>query len=169
MAISTASKIQFEYMLGGGPPAMVTLPESSGQTFIPGAFLKLDSSGHTVKATSGTLATGTYLALQAGANSTADGVTEAPVLVIDSRTVMSGVVYHATTASAVVSSTQYGDRWPLIGATDSGDECWVISIASSGEGAWILKAKDATGTAYGRLYFLLSGISEVDSPWAATG
>lgn len=168
MPVTTGSKIQYEYMLGGGSPAVVTVPESSGQTFLPGAFLKLDSSGHTVKATTGDLATASHLALRAGRNSTADGDTSDPVLLLTPNTVLSGVCYHATTASAITSSTLFGDSWPLNAATDSGDECWVVSVASSGAGAYVIATKDATGTAYGRVYFLMSRVYEAGSPFSPT-
>jgi hypothetical protein len=86
------------------------------------------------------------------------------------QTVFSAVVAHATTASAALDGSNLMNSYML---TTSATVCpstnvWVIDLAtaSTAGGAYIIGAKDATGTAYGRAYFIFNSYSySTDSPW----
>ena len=172
MAVTSGSRVQYEYMLGGGPPAILTAPEGydSSAAWDQGTLLIWDATGHFEKMTSGNMAAGVIgVALQT-MQSTADESREAPFIFATPNTVFSAVVAHATTASAVLDNSNFFKSYVL---TNSATVCpstnvWVIDIATAatGAGAYIIGAKDATGTAYGRAYFIFNGWSwSTDSPF----
>ncbi len=88
------------------------------------------------------------------------------------NTVFSAVVAHATTANAVTQSAQIGNTYPI---TTSGtvntasSQVWVIDLATSGNvGAYIIGHKDATGTAYGRAYFIFNQVYSTNNPFCGS-
>jgi hypothetical protein len=103
-------------------------------------------------------------------SATADESETKPFIFATPNTVFSAVVAHATTASAVLDNSNFFKSYML---TNSATVCpstnvWVIDLAtaSTAAGAYIIGAKDATGTAYGRAYFVFNGRSySTDSPW----
>jgi len=168
MAVTSGSKIQYEYMLGGGSPPVIQIGEQTDSTgWVAGAILAIDSSGHVYTAATGAITSATAcfgIALHDSCGSTADGSALASVVLITPMTVFSAVVYHATTASAVVQSGQIGDTFAT--ADGGSSKCWVMSIATTASvGMYCINNKDATGTAYGRNYFVFSGCYATDSPW----
>ena len=174
MAVSSASRIKFEYMLGGGSPALVTLPEANDATgWDFGTICTLDSSGHATKISSGDVssASNVYCFALSCMSSTADGSETKPFLLVTPNTVFSAVVAHATTASALTQADQVGKIFQI---TSSATICpstnvYVMEIATTDQcGGYVIANKDATGTAYGRNYFVFAhGAYSSDSPWWA--
>lgn len=171
MAVTSGSRIQFEYMLGGGPAVMITAPEGYASTgWDQGTVLIWDATGHYEFMTSGNVAQGVIGVAAQPMRSTADGSTQGQFYLATPQTVFSAVVAHATTASAALQASNFFKSYML---TNSATVCpstnvWVIDLAtaSTAAGAWIIGAKDATGTAYGRAYFIFNGRSySTDSPW----
>ena len=171
MAVTSGSRVQFEYMLGGGSPALVTAPEGYDSTgWDKGTFLLWDATGHYEKAASGELVAPVLGLAISPMTSTADGSVEKPFLLLTHDTVLSAVVAHNTTASAALQATNFFKSYDL---TSSATICpstnvMVIDLgkAATGAGAYIIGAKDATGTAYGRAYFVMAGRSwSTDHPY----
>ena len=177
MPVTSGSKIQFEYMLGGGSAPILMLGEQTDTTgWVQGYPLALDASGHVYAVTTGNIAsavdsTGGVIGI-AGRDSdvtaTVDGATVSPVIMATWDTVFSAVVAHATTASAVVQSAQRGNAYFL---TASGTVCasskvMIMDLAATGNvGAYVIGNKDATGTAYGRNYFIFKACWSSNSPF----
>ena len=178
MAATSASRIQFEYMMGGGPPVLVTYPEAYNSSgWDQGTPLAKDSSGHMIRiAPGGNLTSGSNVhAVAIGPmTSTADGSVTKPFILVTPQTVFSIVMSHATTASAVVQSAQVGCIYAISSSTTvtcGATNTWVADIATTDQiGAYIIANKDATGTAYGRNYFIFAhGAYSSDSPfWRAS-
>ena len=169
MAVTSGSRIQFEYMLGGGPPPIVVLPEANDATgWDQGTVLILDSSGHLTKAASGNCATGMFAVAMHPMQATADGSETASAILITPFTVFSAVVAHGTTASAKTEATQVGKCFLI---TNSATICpstnvYIMEVETTSlAGGYCIGNKDATGTAYGRNYFIFRGIYANDSPW----
>lgn len=171
MAVTSGSRCKFEYMLGGGPPALITIGENQDSTgWDKGTWLITDSSGHMTKHATGNITGGVLAFALTSMSSTADGSKDVTAILVTPNTVFSAVVAHATTASAVLQSANF---WKTYMLTSSATVCpstnvHVIDIAtaSTAAGAYIIGAKDATGTLYGRAYFILGGRTySTDSPW----
>lgn len=174
MALSSASKIKYEYMLGGGPPPIVTLGQQVDSTgYRSGWPVAIDASGHAYGVSTATLtsATGAFgIATQNSVTThTTDGDELVTVVMITPMTVFSAVVAHATTASAVVQASQIGQTYAItcsgtVSAASS--ETMIMDLGASGSaGGFVIGNKDATGTAYGRNYFVFSGIYATNSVW----
>jgi hypothetical protein len=171
MAVTSGSRIQYEYMLGGGPPVILEAPEGYSATgWDQGTVLIWDATGHFEFHTSGNVAQGVLGIALSPMSATADESETKPFIFATPNTVFSAVVAHATTASAVLDNSNFFKSYML---TNSATVCpstnvWVIDLAtaSTAAGAYIIGAKDATGTAYGRAYFIFNGRSySTDSPW----
>ena len=169
MAVTSGSRLQFEYMLGGGVPALVSLPEANDSTgWDQGTICIIDTSGHVTKQASGNCATGAYCVSLSSMSSTADGSVTKPFLLITPNTVFSAVCAHATTASAVPQATNVGNSFYI---TNSATVCpstnvWVMDMAGSGNiGGYVIANKDTTGTAYGRNFFIFAGTYGAMSPF----
>lgn len=169
MAVTSGSRVQYEFMLGGGSPALYTGPESYASTgWDKGSVLGLDASGHLVNMATGSITTGCWGVALGPMAATADGSVDATVIFITPNTVFSAIVAHATTASALVQATQIGKVYQL---TSSATVCpstnvRVIDLESTTSiGAFIYQPKDATGTAYGRHYFIFHGTYGQESPF----
>jgi hypothetical protein len=169
MPVTSGSRVQFEYMLGGGSPAIMSVPESYNSTgWDQGSVLLLDASGHLQNIATGSITTGCWGVALAPMAATADGSANGLVVLITPQTVFSAIVAHATTASAVSQATQRGNVYQL---TSSATVCpstnvRVIDVSSTTSiGAHILDFKDATGTAYGRVYFNFLGTYRAESPF----
>ena len=172
MAVTSGSRLQFEFMIGGGSPLLMTLPEANDATgWDQGTPCALDSSGHITKISSGDVssASNVFCMALSPMSSTADGSESKPFLVITDHTVFSAVVAHATTASALTQATQVGT---IMQITNSATICpstnvYVMEIATTDQcGGYCIGNKDATGTAYGRNYFIWGpGAYSSDSPW----
>jgi hypothetical protein len=170
MAVTSGSRIHFEFMLGGGVPPIFTYQchsDSSGWDW--GALCHIDSSGQIGQAATGALTTGQLVyALEGITACTADGSEEVSGILVTPNCVFSGVVAHATTANAVVYSSQVGTCYEI---SSSATVCpttnvYVIDLAESGVvGCYIVANKDATGTAYGRNYFIFKGVYSSASAW----
>ena len=170
MAVTSGSRIQFEYMLGGGPPPIFRYGCKTDSTgFDKGSLLHIGSSGMVKTASTGALTTGQLVfALEGITAATADQSEYISGILVTPNCVFSGVVAHATTASALVYSSQIGVCYEI---SSSATVCpstnvWVIDLAESAVvGCYIVANKDATGTAYGRNYFIFKGIYSSASPW----
>ena len=169
MPVTSGSRVQYEFMLGGGSPALYTGPESYASTgWDKGSVLALDSSGHLVNMATGSITTGAWGVALGPMAATADGSVDATVVLITPNTVFSAIVAHATTASAKVQATQIGKCYQL---TSSATVCpstnvRVIDLDSTTSlGAYIIQPKDATGTAYGRLYFVFNQTYMKNNPF----
>jgi hypothetical protein len=172
--LSSASKIAYEFMLGGGPPHIVTLGQQVDTTgYRAGWPVAIDASGHAYGAATATLtsATGVFgIALENSATThTTDGAVDIRVVMITPHTVFSAVVAHATTASATVQPAQIGQVYAItcsgtVSAASS--ECMIMDVATTASaGGYVIANKDATGTAYGRNYFIFSGIYATNSAY----
>lgn len=169
MAVTAGSRLRFEYMLGGGSPVLVTLPEANDSTgWDQGTLCILDASGHVTKMASGNATTGLYCVSLSSMSSTADGSVTKPFILVTPQTVFSAVVAHATTASAVTQATQVGQVYLI---TNSATVCpstnvWVMDLAGSGNiGGFVVENQDATGTAYGRNNFIFAGLYSANNPF----
>lgn len=171
MAVTSGSRCQYEYMLGGGPPAIVEVGEKYDSTgWDKGTWLIKDSSGHVTKHATGNITGGVIGFAMQSMSSTADGSKKVPMLLVTPNTVFSAVCAHATTASAALQTANLFATYML---TSSATVCpstnvHVIDLgtASTAAGAYIIAPKDATGTLYGRAYFILGGRTySTDSPW----
>jgi hypothetical protein len=173
MAITSGSVIQFEYMLGGGPPHIVHMGEQSDSTgWIRGAILACDTSGHLYSISTATItsATATFaVALQDSQAATADGSETAAAILITPQSVFSAVVAHATTANAVTGSTQIGNTYAITCSgtvNPASSDVWIMDVATSASvGGYVIGNKDASGTAYGRNYFIFCGAYATNSVW----
>lgn len=164
MAITSNSFVQFEFMLGGGPPSMMTFHETSGAAWVPGCLVTLSSGGLTAIA-SGDATAILGIATDAGqADSTAFS-SKQPVVIATPQTVFSGCVNHATTASAVTQPNQVGKNFPLVSDCANGKYPWYVDIdgTTTTLGAYVLGLKDASGTPYGRVYFVVNRVGQ--GPW----
>jgi len=171
MPVTSGSRCQFEYMLGGGPPPIIMVGEKYDSTgWDKGTWLIKDASGHVTKHATGNIGQGVIgFALQA-MSSTADGSEKVPMLLVTPNTVFSAVCAHATTTTAYLQTANIFLTYML---TSSATVCpstnvHVIDVAtaSTAAGAYIIAPKDATGTLYGRAYFILGGRTySTNSPW----
>jgi len=174
MGTSSGSKLQYEYMLGGGVPALFTLPQVMDTTgWKKGAPLLLDTSGHVEVISSGAWGVpgygSNYIAAHDSLASTADGVVSSLVIMATPQTVFSAVVSHSTTGDAKPAWTQIGNNYAITSATtvSQSSKCWVINIETSGAaGGYVVGLKDTTDTVNGRVYFIASGrLHSTRSPW----
>ncbi len=169
MAVTSGTRIKYEFMVGGGSPLLISLPEASDSTgWDQGTLCVLDSSGHVTKMATGNASTGLHCIALESMTSTADGTEVKPFLIVTPQTVFSAVVAHATTASALVQATQVGNCYSI---TSSATVCpstnaYVMDLAASGTiGGYVIGNKDATGTAYGRNLFIFKGLFTQHSAW----
>ena len=174
MGTSSGSKLQFEYMLGGGPPVLVSIPQVLDTTgWKKGAVLLLDTSGHVEVAASGTLGVpgygSNYVAAHDSLSSTADGVVKSVVVMCTPQTVFSIVTSHSTTGNAVPAWTQLGNNYAITSATtiSQSSKCWVLNVETSGAaGGYVVGLKDTTDVVNGRVYIIWSGrLHSTRSPW----
>jgi hypothetical protein len=175
MAVTSGSRLQFEFMLGGGsPPIFQYLCHADASGWDAGSLLHIDASGHVGTVATGALTTGHLVfALDPLVACTADGSESVLGILVTRNQVYSGIVAHATTASAVVQTSQVGKRYEI---SSSATVCpstnvHVIDLGESGSGAigaYIVANKDATGTAYGRDYFIFTHCWSSNSPFFMT-
>jgi hypothetical protein len=168
MALSTASKIQFEYMLGGGSPPMLELYEATGSTFLPGALLQLASGAVTICTTGAAASAIIGMATARGSAEGSSYTAAQRVVLATPMTVFSGIVDHATTASAVCHSSNIGQNYPLAYSCGTGAVgVWYVDLdgTTTSAGATIIGSKDTTGTAYGRVYFIIHPSATAGSLW----
>ena len=176
MACSSADKIKFEFMLGGGPPAIMTYGQQVDTTgWRSGAPVALDASGHIDIAASGALTNATPIIGIALENSnttvTVDGTHMAPVLLVTPQTVFSAAVSNAGATTSVPQPAYANTRYAITSATGTAgsSEVWVIDLSATGaRGAYILGMKDSSSTVHGRVYFIFNRVYSTDSPWTAT-
>jgi len=148
----------------------MSYPEANDSTgWDHGTLLVLDTSGHVTKMSSGNVSTGLFAVATAPMAATADGSANTTVVLVTPQTVFSAVVAHATTASALTQATQVGKIYLV---TNSATICpstnvWVLEIeTTTTKGGYVIANKDATGTAYGRNYFIFGAACySSDSPW----
>jgi len=173
MAITTGTNdgIKFEYMLGGGPPHMVTMEEKYDSTkgWLVGCILDIDTSGRLFRhsGVGANATTGAFAVAMAPMACTADGSAETVAIMITPNTVFSAKVAHLTTGSAVTQPTQVGNTYQLCCSATLGTSLnYCIELATTASaGAHIIGMKDASGTAYGRLYFVFNGTYRAQSPF----
>ena len=172
MAVTSGSRIKFEYMLGGGPPPIFRYQCASDSTgWDVGSLLHLDTSGMAGTVATGALTTGQLVySLEGLSACTADGSETISGILVTPYAVFSAVVAHATTASALVYSSQIGNRYEI---SSSATVCpstnvHIMDLAEEGSvvGGYVVANKDATGTAYGRNYFIFTHCYSSDQPWA---
>ena len=169
--LSTASKLQYEFMIGGGPPHLMALTAQTDTTgYLKGMPMLIDASGEWAGCATGQIGPaensviGIALHDYPGASET-----QTCVFVTD-HTVFSAVVAHATTASAITGTTMLGNVYAIEscasieGAATSA--CFLMGIASTDtQGGYVMGFKDDVGTAYGRVYFVFSRAGSTESPF----
>jgi len=173
MAVSSASRIHFEFMLGGGgsPPIFQYYCHTDATGWDWGAMLHIDASGHVGQAATGALTTGNLVyALEGITACTADRSETVLGILVAPNQVYSAVVAHATTASAVTASSQIGKRYEISSSATvcPSTNAYVLDLAEAGSaivGGYVVGHKDATGTAYGRALFLFTKVWSSASPW----
>ena len=176
MACSSADRIKFEFMLGGGPPVMMTYGQQVDTTgWRVGAPVALDASGHVTVAASGALASATPIIGIATENSnttiTVDGTHVTPVILATHQSVFSAAVSNAGATTSVPQPAYANTRYPITSATGTAgsSEVWVIDVSATGAaGAYIIGMKDSSTTIHGRVYFLFNRVYSTDSPWPTT-
>ncbi|NIQ91627.1 MAG: hypothetical protein GWN93_22535 [Deltaproteobacteria bacterium] len=172
--LSSASRITYEYMLGGGSPPIVELGQQVDTTgYRAGWPVAVDASGHAYGVSTATLtsATGVFgVAIENSATThTTDGDVSIKVVLATPMTVFSAVVAHATTASATVQASQIGQVYALtcsgtVSAASS--ETMIMDVATTASaGGWVIDNKSTTGTSYGRNYFIFSGVYATNSAY----
>jgi hypothetical protein len=156
--------VKFEYMLGGGSPSVMEFTETSGAAWVAGAAVTLSSAGLTAVASGDATAILGFAQSSGQANSTTFAAKQS-VVICTPQTVFSGCVVHATTASAVTQPNLVGKNFPLVSDCANGKFPWYVDIdgTTTTLGAYVLGMKDASGTVYGRVYFVVNRVGQ--GPW----
>ncbi len=137
----------------GSSIPVIKMTEGSGLTHAVGEFVDIDETSGNIKAC--TAGDNVYfgLALTTGNASTGQD-TLCDVVPCYPWVIFEGTVYNATTASAIIKRNQMFNDFCL--ARSATNKIWYLDVADSGSGtARIVGFKDATGTAYGRVYFII--------------
>lgn len=172
MAMSTSvhDGLKYEYMLGGGSPQLITMWSNYDTTgWTAGSPLDLDASGALTKhsGVGGNATTGIFAVALEAMPTTADQSTTTVAILVTDDTVFSGKVTHNTTASALNQSSQIGHTYQLCCSGTRGttrNYCVEVETTTN-VGAYIVAMKDATGTAYGRVFFVFNKTYRQESPW----
>jgi len=172
MPVTTGSKLQYEYMIGGGSPMLITAVAQTDTTgYIAGMPMQFDATGEWCRAATGQLGPSANFADGIATHGYPGASEPQTCVLITPHTVFSAVVAHATTASAVTGSTLIGNTYPIescatLGPAASGT--FQMGIASTDEsGGFVIGLKDPAGTAYGRVYFIFQRTYSTESPFYA--
>ena len=177
MACSSADKIKFEFMLGGGPPVMMTFGQQVDTTgWKDGAPLLFDASGHLTVCSSGNLASASGIfgiaAHPSNTTETVDGVAQQTVYMCTPQTVFSMAVSNAGATTSVPAHTMVNNGYLIAnsGTVSGSSEVWVLDVAATGQlGGYVVGLKDSTTKIHGRVYVIINPrVYSTNSPFLVT-